>query len=163
MVYDDEEDFTGDETEDGADEEAAQGLGTSGEGNKISIAESVILVLIAASSDLFELLAAFAAAVPIVGWGVWALAFLFGLIASTIIFLWTFLRSVKGNFVTRVAIKKIVTMALGTLIDAITGGVLPLRTAALLLVIWLHNRAAEKDGDRLAAAIRRAIALASKI
>ena len=93
MAYDDEDfndDLALDEVEEGDEDGGEEGENSrkKGEENKISLAEQIILILIAAPADLFEFIAPFVVAVLVVGWATWALALLFGLIASTIIFLW---------------------------------------------------------------------------
>ncbi|MDP3956495.1 MAG: hypothetical protein Q8P97_00685 [bacterium] len=172
MNYEDEEDVEGAENEENtrlAEEEASASSveelenAAKREPDLIGEAEATIFILIAVSADLFELIAAFAAIVPIVGWVTWGMALFFGIIASSIIFLWTSLRSVKGSFVTGLVLRKALIFFFGALIDSLTGGALPLRTAVLLLVIWMHNREAKNGNDRFVAIIRKAIVIASKI
>src|SRR3990167_10009236 len=143
MAYDDEDfndDLALDEVEEGDEDGGEEGENSrkKGEENKISLAEQIILILIAAPADLFEFIAPFVVAVLVVGWATWALALLFGLIASTIIFLWSLLRGARGEMIVA---KKVVVVALSVFVDAATAGILPMRTFGLIIAIWLHNHA----------------------
>ena len=172
MAYEDEEDFEGAENEEDthlAEEEARASSveelenAAKREPDLIGEAEATIFILIAASADLFEIFAFFAAIVPVIGWATFGMALFFGIMASSIIFIWTLSRSVKGSFVTGLALRKALAFFFGAFIDTLTGGVLPLRTVTLLIVIWMHNRGAKKGNDRFVAIIRKAITIASKI
>lgn len=161
-TFNEDDEFDGRAVESGEETAyVAPSIVQSQEGDVISIAEIIILVLIAAPADAFEIAAAFTACVDFCA--TYTFSLLIGALASTIIFLWSFLRSVHGGFVTSLALKKVATIALGGALDLITGGALPLRTLTLLLVIWMHNRGAKKDADRLTAAMRRIIEIASKL
>lgn len=135
QIEDDE--FSDGETDETDNEEESEEAGKKGSG-KILIAEMIILVFIAGSADLAEAAAFISAAVLVVGWVTWAIGLFFGVIASTVIFLWAFLRDARGQMMVA---KKVIAIGLTGVLDTALGGAAPLRTIGLIIAIVLHNSA----------------------
>ncbi len=119
---------------------------------KISLPETIILIMLSGIADAFEFFSGLSFPVPIIGQVVWLIAFAFGIFISTIIILWSIFRGAKGRFV----IKRLVILTISFLFDAATAGVLPIRTIALAITIWLNNHLEEKN-------LQRVLALLGKI
>jgi hypothetical protein len=146
MAYEDtlnENDELGDRAAEYSEEDAygESGAKTDGEGDKIPLAETIIMVLIAATADAFELAAGFTVCIDFCA--TYGLSLLFGVIASTVIFLWSCLRGTRsGGKMANAAVKKVLIILLGEGADLILGGVLPLRTASLIISILYYNNQA---------------------
>jgi len=104
------------------------------EAEKITPPEIIFSVLWSAFADIFEIVGGFVFSIPYVGWGIWLLAATFGVFTSAVIAIWLWFRG--GSFG---AAKKLTTFILGALFDSLTTGILPIRTIALCLAIWMHN------------------------
>ncbi len=118
------------------------------EKEKISLPETIIFILLAASADVFEI---FGVVVSLSGVGaaIGILAFLYGLMISFVIVLWSFFRSVGGSIVVKLAVRRSMALIGGAVADALTGGVLPMRTIVLAITIWLNNKFADKELGRI--------------
>lgn len=73
--------------------------------------------------------------------------FIFGLLVSGGVYVLLLLKGVVGVFAVRILI---VLMA-GLVLDAATAGILPARTIAVAITIWLHNRECNKKLKRIRA------------
>ena len=102
------------------------------ERDKISLVETILLFMVAAAADIFEIIADLTIVL-------WLFGLIVGSLASGIIFMWAILRGGTGYLFWRV----IITIA-GWLLDILSLGILPIRTLALLLTIWVNNRDASK-------------------
>ena len=105
---------------------------------KVSLGEAVLLVVVAAISDLLE-------PIPVFG-------FVVGLAASGAILLWSVFRGIHGRFFA----KKIVTLLISFLADSLTGGIFPIRTLSLVITIWLNNHVEEKNLVRISKILGKA-------
>jgi len=94
------------------------------EHKRVFFVEATFVVLFAAFSDLIETF------VPILSWAI-------TIPISIFIVLWAFLRRLHG----RLEIK----WGLGKVIDYATGGVFPIATPVILILIWLNNRLSKKQ------------------
>lgn len=152
MAYEDtlnENDELGDRVTEYNEEEAsgASGDTSGGEGDKIPLAETIIMLLIAATADAFELAAVFTACIDFCA--TYSLSLLFGVIASTVIFLWSYLRGTRsGGKMANAAVKKVLIIVFGAGADLITGGFLPLRTVSLIISILYYNNQATLNPSR---------------
>lgn len=135
--------------------EALRGEASEYEDVKISLPESIIVVLLAASADAFEIVAALIAAVPVVGLVVWLMAFSFGIFVSVIIIIWSLLKGARGSFVVKYATRRLIALIGGAILDALTGGILPMRTIVLIITIWLNNHFADKDLERVLSLLKK--------
>ncbi len=118
------------------------------EKEKISLPETIIFILLAASADVFEI---FGVVVSLSGVGaaIGILAFLYGLMISFVIILWSFFRSVGASIVVKLVVRRSMALMGGAVADALTGGVLPMRTIVLAITIWLNNKFADKELGRI--------------
>ncbi|MBI2010869.1 MAG: hypothetical protein HYS89_01390 [Candidatus Colwellbacteria bacterium] len=112
---------------------------------KIGAVEGFIVLGAAAIADLFEILAGLVFWVPIFGQVIWFLAFTFGLFISGTILIWSLLRGISGRLVVKRAVRRLIFLMGGFLADALTVGVLPIRTITLAITIWLNNRSQGKE------------------
>lgn len=103
------------------------------ERDKISFIEALLLLMLAAAADLFEIVAGLTIVLSIIG-------LIFGFFVSGIILMWAILRGGSGYLVFR----RLIINIGGWLFDAAFLGILPIRTIALLLTIWVNNRDANK-------------------
>lgn len=103
------------------------------ERDKISLVEGLLLLMLAAAADLLEIVAGLTVVLAIIG-------LFFGLLASGILILWARLRSGTSYLIFR---RVIINLA-GWFLDVAFLGILPIRTIALLLTIWINNRDANK-------------------
>lgn len=111
---------------------------------KISFVEGFLLILLAASADVAELVGSLLNIVPVIGQLAWFTSYIYGLFVSWIIIMWAALRGMGGVFFKR----RLAILGGGTVIDALFGGFLPARTFFLILAIWLNNRM-EQENVRL--------------
>ncbi len=117
---------------------------------KISLPEIIIFMILAGSSDAFELFSAFVFGVPVIGQIIWIMALLYGFFVSSITLFWSIFRDVSGGFVVKQIVKrKIVPLIVGFTADSFTGGFLPIRTITLGIVIWLNNKLTEQQRDKI--------------
>src|SRR3989344_1331244 len=112
---------------------------------KIGIVEGLMVLMTAAAADTLELFAGFMVWIPILGQIAWLFAFTFGFFVSGTLLLWAFLRGVSGGTVMKKVVKRLIMLAGGFLADALTAGILPIRTITMALTIWLNNRAEGKE------------------
>ncbi len=103
------------------------------ERDKISLVEGLLLLMLAATADLLEIVADLTVILAVIG-------LIFGFFTSGIILLWSILRGGESYLVFR---RVIITIA-GWFLDAVFLGILPIRTLALLLTIWVNNRHASR-------------------
>jgi hypothetical protein len=108
------------------------------EGGKITLPEIIFFGSWAFLADAAEILGAFVLAVPLIGIVLWIMMAAFGLFSSAVIAIWLFSRGASYGIARR-AIRKVIIYLGGSAADALTGGMLPLRTVSLLLAIWIHN------------------------
>lgn len=108
--------------------------GKEGPEEKITPPEIIFFGLWAVFADIGEIIGAFALAIPVAGWGIWLLLAVFGMFTSAVLALWLWFRG--GSFG---AAKKLIVFLLGAVFDSLTTGILPLRTIALGVAIWMHN------------------------
>ncbi|MBI2595054.1 MAG: hypothetical protein HYW38_02255 [Candidatus Colwellbacteria bacterium] len=104
-----------------------------GERDKIELVEALLLLMLAASADLFEIVAGLTVVLAIIG-------LLFGFFVSGIIFMWAILRGGTGYLIFR----RVIINVAGWLLDVFSLGILPIRTLALLLTIWYNNHDANR-------------------
>ncbi len=104
-----------------------------GERDKIGLVEALLLLMLAASADLFEIVAGLTVVLAIIG-------LLFGFFVSGIIFMWAILRGGTGYLIFR----RVIINVAGWLLDVFSLGILPIRTLALLLTIWYNNHDANR-------------------
>ncbi len=119
---------------------------------KISLPESIILIMLSLSADTLEAFSLWASVAIDIGgiaWIIWLMAFVFGLFVSLIIITWAFLRNVHGGLI----IKRLL---LWFTADILTAGILPIRTLALIIAIWLNNRLESEN-------LKKTLTLLSKI
>lgn len=90
----------------------------------ILIVEATYLVLLALLADVIEFF------LPAIG------PFITVPTIYVIIFLWSFFRRIHGRFIIR--------QIIGKVIDALLLGVWPIGTIAMLITVWLNNRAEKK-------------------
>ena len=102
------------------------------ERDKISLVETILLFMVAAAADVFEIIADSTIVL-------WIFGLIVGSLASGIIFMGAILRGGTGYLFWRV----IITIA-GWFLDAVLLGIFPIRTLALLLTIWANNRDANR-------------------
>lgn len=140
--------------------EGAEGSAEESEDSVIHIPEIILIVMVALSADLAEILGFVVITIPIVGIVIFALLYFFGLLASGTVILWSFLR---GGINTKRSAKRIVTVLLSSSGDAVSGGVLPLRTVGIVVAIWLHNRDAKGRGGDASSTIKKTIRTARQI
>ena len=112
---------------------------------KIGLPETIIFTLLALFADAVEFLGASANILPVIGQAIWFFTWIFGLIVSLIILLWTFIRGVHGRSAIKIAVARIV----GFLLDSALIGWLPIRTVVLIVTIWLNNHLENKEIDRV--------------
>ncbi|MEX2033215.1 MAG: hypothetical protein WD889_01470 [Candidatus Colwellbacteria bacterium] len=103
------------------------------EKDKVSLVEGLLLLMLAATADLFEMVAGLTIVL-------WLIGLVLGSLASGIIFMWAILRGGQSYMVFR---RVIITVG-GWLLDIVFLGILPIRTLALLLTFWVNNRDANK-------------------
>ena len=103
------------------------------ERDKIGLVEALLLLMLAAAADLFEIVAGLTVVL-------WLIGLVFGFFVSGVILMWAILRGGSSYLVFR---RIIITIG-GWLLDAATLGILPIRTLALLLTIWYNNHDANK-------------------
>lgn len=111
------------------------------ERDKVSLVEAILLLMVAATADVFEVIAGLTIFLLPLG-------LIFGLLASGTIFMWAILRGGSGYLVFR---RIIITIG-GWFLDAVFLGILPIRTIALFLTFWVNNRDANR---RLREAVER--------
>lgn len=103
------------------------------ERDKIGLVEALLLLMLAAAADLFEIIAGLTIVLAIIG-------VLFGFFVSGIIFIWAILRGGTSYLIFR----RVAITVGGWLLDVLSLGILPIRTLALLLTIWYNNHDANK-------------------
>ena len=103
------------------------------EKDKVSLVEGLLLLMLAATADLFEIVAGLTIVL-------WLIGLVLGSLASGIIVMWAILRGGQSYQVFR---RVIITVA-GWLLDIVFLGILPIRTLALLLTFWVNNRDANR-------------------
>lgn len=94
------------------------------ERKRVFFVEATFVVLFTAFSDLAEFF------LPVLSWVI-------TIPISGFIILWAFLRRLHGRFE--------IKWGLGKVIDYVTGGVFPIATPVILLLIWLNNRLSKKQ------------------
>jgi len=113
----------------------------------ISPIEGLLVVLISASADLFEILGALSATTG-VGISIWLLAYVYGWCVSIALIFWSIFRSnvgfLKGRAI-KLGVKRLLTIIIGSSVDGITGGVLPTRTVFLCIAIFLTNHFVKEE------------------
>ena len=124
--------FTGEVERNSGELEEQEWKRRQAERDKVSLVEGLLLLMLAATADLFEIVAGLTIVL-------WLIGLVLGSLASGIIFMWAILRGGTGYLFWRV----IITIA-GWLLDILSLGILPIRTLALLLTIWVNNRDASK-------------------
>jgi|SRR3989344_3921101 len=127
------------------DEEELEFKRQASERAKIGAIESFMVLAAAASADALEMLAGLIGWIPIIGQIAWFFAFAFGLVVSGALLLWAFLRGISGGIVIKKSVTRLIILAGGFLADALTAGILPIRTITLALTIWFNNRAEGKN------------------
>lgn len=103
------------------------------ERDKISLVEMILLLMVAAAADFFEIIAGLSIVLLIIG-------LFFGFLASSIIFLWAVLRGGTGYLIFR----RIIITVGGWFLDVALLGIFPIRTIALILTFWINNHNANK-------------------
>ncbi|MDP2650521.1 MAG: hypothetical protein Q8P04_00250 [bacterium] len=103
------------------------------ERDKVSLVEGLLLLMLAATADLFEIVAGLTIIL-------WLIGLVLGSLASGIIFMWAVLRGGESYLIFR---RVIITVG-GWLFDIVLLGILPIRTIALLLTFWINNRDANR-------------------
>ena len=120
--------FTG-ETEGSGELEEQEWKRRQAEKDKVSLVEGLLLLMLAATADLFEIVAGLTIIL-------WLIGLVLGSLASGIIFMWAILRGGQSYQVFR---RVIITVG-GWFFDIVLLGILPIRTLALLLTFWVNNR-----------------------
>ncbi|MBI3088896.1 MAG: hypothetical protein HYY99_01420 [Candidatus Colwellbacteria bacterium] len=105
------------------------------ERDKVGLVEALLLLMLAATADVFEIIAGLTVVL-------WIIGLILGLFVSGVIFMWAVLRGGSTYLIFR---RVIITVG-GWLLDAALLGILPIRTIALFLTIWINNRDASRRG-----------------
>lgn len=100
------------------------------EDKKISLPESIIMVLLAGSADLFGIFSGFAFAIPVIGQALIAGSFFVSLSVWAIIQFWLIMKGVGMQQLWYGGL---------SIADIFSGGVIPAQTPAILLTIFLAN------------------------
>jgi len=125
--------FTGEVERNSGELEEQEWKRRQAERDKVSLVEGLLLLMLAVTADLFEIVAGLTIVL-------WLIGLVLGSLASGIIFMWAILRGGPSYLVFR---KVIITIG-GWLLDIVLLGIFPIRTIALLLTFWINNR----DADR---------------
>lgn len=112
---------------------------------KIPFVEALIVVLFSLSADAPEAFAALANFLPVIGQAFWLFTLFSGFLVSAGILIWTVVRGAYGKFF----MKRLIMIAFGVSADALLGGFLPVRTAALIATIWISNHSESKNIKRI--------------
>ena len=113
--------------------------------SKISLVEGTIVVLISLAVEILEWIGDLANVIPVAGQVIWFIIFIFGLVVSVGIFIWSYLR---GMYVSKGRVLKLALMIGGGVADLLTGGLFP-ETATLIAAILYHNYLEGKKGKGL--------------
>ena len=123
---------------------------------KISLPESLILLMLSASADIFEIIGFLAFGAFPVGTILWILSIAYGLFVSIVLIFWAFLRSVYGRFIVQRLVKrKLIPLLIGFLFEAGTVTTLPARTISLAITIWLNNHFEENELQRIVGVLQK--------
>lgn len=95
------------------------------EQKKISLPEAIMMVGLVAFADALEIL------VDLTGIGIIA-GELINLVVGAGLQLWLFMKGIKGFW-------KLASWGIGTLLDGVLGGLLPIKTISLIVTIYLVN------------------------
>lgn len=125
--------FTGEVERNSGELEEQEWKRRQAERDKVSLVEGLLLLMLAVTADLFEIVAGLTIVL-------WLIGLVLGSLASGIIFMWAILRGGPSYLVFR---KVIITIG-GWLLDIVLLGILPIRTLALLLTFWVNNRDASR-------------------
>src|SRR3989304_7921848 len=125
--------FTGEVERNSGELEEQEWKRRKAERDKVSLVEGLLLLMLAVTADLFEIVAGLTIVL-------WLIGLVLGSLASGIIFMWAILRGGPSYLVFR---KVIITIG-GWLLDIVLLGIFPIRTIALLLTFWINNRAADR-------------------
>ena len=125
--------FTGEVERNSGELEEQEWKRRQAERDKVSLVEGLLLLMLAVTADLFEIVAGLTIVL-------WLIGLVLGSLASGIIFMWAILRGGPSYLVFR---KVIITIG-GWLLDIVLLGIFPIRTIALLLTFWINNRDANR-------------------
>lgn len=140
------------------DEEESSAKADYAQGAKITLPEIILTVSASSVADIAEFLGTLALAIPVIGVAIYGLCYIFGLVVSGGLFLWSSLRGVSGSFF----VKRLVIMTAGLLADEATGGGLPIRTITLIIVIYLNNRFEEGTKNKILSGIEKGLKILGK-
>lgn len=139
------------------DQEELEFRRQAAEGAKIGGVEQFMVLATAAIADTFEIFAGLIGWIPVLGWMTWFFAYAFGLFVSGALFVWALLRGVTGGIVVKKAFKRLVTLVGGFVADAMTAGILPMRTITLWLTIRLNNKDQSGELSRVTKLLKKVV------
>lgn len=125
-------------------EETAENLtqeSSGAEGSKIDSVETILLVTVSLMGDFADIVGVVFFAIPYIGQVVWLLSKAFSWFIWSLIMVWSVLRGLAGSQNTaKKLFIRIGTLAAGKVLDEFTLSILPVQTASLIAVIYLHNK-----------------------